>query len=65
MTCIELVGTYRSKTLYHTEKQGFGHRGFQIKFKTHPPKSAEVEPTSGKVSILPAPQTFTLTAASY
>ena len=26
---------YRSKTLYHTEKQGFGHPGFQIKFKTH------------------------------
>ena len=42
------------KTLYHTEKQGFGHRGFQIKFKTHPPKPAEVEPSLRKVSLLPA-----------
>ena len=36
---------YRSKTLYHTEMQGFGHHGFQIKFKAHPPKLAEVEPS--------------------
>ena len=52
MTCIELC--YRSKTLYHTEKQGFGYPGFQIKFKTHPPKPAEVEPSFRKVSLLPA-----------
>jgi len=48
MTCIELcvIG------LYHTEKQGFGYPGFQIKFKTHPPKPAEVEPSFRKVSLL-------------
>ena len=45
---------YRSKTLYHTEKQGFGYPGFQIKFKTHPPKPAEVEPSFRKVSLPPA-----------
>ena len=45
---------YRSTTLYHTEKQGFGYPGFQIKFKTHPTKLAEVEPSFRKVSLLPA-----------
>ena len=45
--------SYKSKTLYHTEKQGFGYPGFQIKFKTHPPKLAEVEPRLRKVSLLP------------
>ena len=52
MTCIELC--YRSKTLYHTEKQGFGYPGFQTKFKTHPPKMAAVEPSFRKVNLLPA-----------
>ena len=53
MTCIELC--YRSKTLYHTEKRGFGYLGFQKKkkSKTHPPKPAEVEPSFRKVSLLP------------
>ena len=50
MTCIELVGI--GQKLYHTEKQGFGRRGFQIKFKIHPPKPAEVEPSFRKVSLL-------------
>ena len=45
---------YRLKTLYYTEKQGFGYPGFQIKFKTHPPKLAEFEPSFRKVSLLPA-----------
>ena len=40
------------KTLYHTEKQGFGYLGFQKKFKTHPPKPTEVKPSFRKVSIL-------------
>jgi len=53
MTCIELVGIGQ-KTLYQTEKQGFGHCGLQIKFKTHPPKLAEIEPSFRKVSLLPA-----------
>jgi len=43
-----------SKTLHHTERQGFGHSSFQIKFKTQPPKPAEVEPNFRKVSLLPA-----------
>ena len=45
---------YKSKKLYHTEKQGFGHHSFQIKFKAHPPKLAEVEPSFREVSLLPA-----------
>ena len=45
---------YRLKTLYYTEKQGFGYPGFQIKFKTHPPKLAEFEPSFREVSLLPA-----------
>ena len=53
MTCIELC-VLGQKTLYHTEKQGFGYPGFQIKFKTHPPEPAEVKPSFRKVSLLPA-----------
>ena len=41
------------KTLYHTEKQGFGYLGFQKKFQTHPPKPTEAEPSFRKVSLLP------------
>jgi len=36
------------KTLYHTEKQGFGYLGFQKKFQTHPPKPTEAEPSFRK-----------------
>ena len=54
VTCIELCVIIWVKTLYHTEKQGFGYPGFQIKFKTHPPKPAEVKPNFRKVSLLPA-----------
>ena len=50
MTCIELVGIGQKLS----KKQGFGHHGFQIKFNTHPPKPAEVEPSFRKVSLLPA-----------
>ena len=52
MTCIELcvIGQKLSITL----KRGFGYLGFQKKFKTHPPKLAEVEPSFRKVSLLPA-----------
>ena len=51
---MHLTWCYRSETLYHTEKQGFGYPGFQIKFKKHPPKPAEVEHSFRKVSLLPA-----------
>ena len=41
------------KTLYHTEKQGFGYPWLSKKFQTHPPKPAEAEPSFGKVSLPP------------
>ena len=31
---------------YHTEKQGFGYPGFQIKFKAHPPNRLKSSPVS-------------------
>ena len=42
VACIKLWAT--GKTLYHTEKQGFGYLWLSKKFQTHPPKPAEVEP---------------------
>ena len=53
MTCIELcvTGQKLSTTL---KSKGFGYSGFQIEFKTHPPKPAEVEPSFIKASLPPA-----------
>ena len=42
------------KTLYCTEKQGFGYPWLSKKFQTHPPKPAEAEPSFRKVSLSPA-----------
>jgi len=39
------------KTLYHTQKQGFGYRSLSKKFQTHPLKPAEAEPSFRKVSL--------------
>ena len=44
----------QAKTVYHTEKQGFGYLWLSKKFKTRPPKPAEVEPSFRKVSVPPA-----------
>ena len=49
-----LNSTRQAKTLYHTEKQGFGYPGLSKKFQTHPPKPAEAKPSFGKVSVPPA-----------
>ena len=48
------ISMLQVKTLYHTEKQGFGYPGFQKKFQMHPPKPAEAEPSFRKVSLPPA-----------
>jgi len=42
------------KTLYHTEKQGFGYLWLAKTFQTHPLIPAEVEPSFRKVSLPPA-----------
>jgi len=44
----------QAKTLYHTEKQGFGYLLLSKKFQTLPPKPAEAEPSFRKVSLPPA-----------
>ena len=41
----------QAKTLYHTEKQGFGYPWLSNKFQ---PKPAEAEPSFRKVSLPPA-----------
>ena len=42
----------QAKTLYHTEKQGFGYPWLsKKKFQTHPPNPAEVEPSFRKVTL--------------
>jgi len=52
MACIELYAT--GKTLYHTEKQGFGYPWLSKNFQTHPPNPVEAEPSFRKVSLPPA-----------
>ena len=49
-----LNSTLQAKTLYHTEKQGFGYPWLSTKFQTHPPEPAEAEPSFRKVSLPPA-----------
>ena len=41
----------QAKTLYHTEKQGFGYPWLSKKCQTHPPKPAEAKPSFRKVSL--------------
>jgi len=53
MACIELW--LKVKTLYHTEKQGFGSLWLSKKNSSqNPPKPAEAEPSFRKISLLPA-----------
>jgi len=53
MTCIE-VGVIGQKLPITLKSKDLAILAFKIKFKTHSPKPAEVEPSFRKVSLLPA-----------
>jgi len=52
MACLNSM--LQVKTLYHTEKQGFGYLWLSKKFQVCPPKPTEAEPSFRKVILPPA-----------